>query len=203
LKIDLHVHAKERSNCARIDEESQIRAAIQAGLDGLALTDHMKLVPTRRLVELNEKYAPFHIYTGIEVEADKEHWVVLGVHDLSLEIDGWHYPDLHQRVREKGGFIALAHPFRYVPHIRADLEKYPPDGIEISSFNTPTAHEAEIRALAARLGLVLLRNTDAHFAGQIGAYYNELPGAARDDQELLTILSGMKNDHSQHSSATC
>lgn len=192
MKIDLHVHTKERSKCAHIDEESQIRAAIQAGLHGLAITDHMRLVSTWRLAELNEKYAPFHIYTGIEVDADQEHWVVLGVHEPALEIDGWRYPDLHQFVRGHGGFIALAHPFRYVPHIRVDLEKYPPDGIEVSSFNTPAKREADILTLAARLGLAALQNTDAHFAGQIGTYYNEIPGPAGDDQELLAALKDLK-----------
>ena len=44
MKIDLHVHARERSACAKEGEESQIRAAIAAGLDGIAFTDHHLLV---------------------------------------------------------------------------------------------------------------------------------------------------------------
>lgn len=192
MKIDLHVHSSERSACAKIDEERQIQAALRAGLGGLAITDHNRLVPASRLAELKAKYAPFRIFTGIEVDADREHWLVIGVHDVLLERPGWSYPELRGFVRRRGGFIALAHPFRYASEIRTDISLCPPDGIELKSFNTPTQWEMEIRAIAEKSGLVLLQNTDAHFDGQIGAYYNELPGLAKDDQELVKMLHGMK-----------
>lgn len=192
MKIDLHVHAKERSHCAKISEEEQIQSAQRAGLDGLAITDHNKLVPTARLAELNRKYAPFRIFTGIEVSADREHWIVLGVRDPLLELPGWRYPDLRDFVRWKGGFIALAHPFRASDDIRADIYQYPPDGIEIASFNTEARWENDIRKLAERFGLTLLRNTDAHFAGQMGAYYNDLPVTVETDRDLVKVLREMK-----------
>lgn len=192
MKIDLHVHASERSVCAKIDEESQIRAALRAGLDGLAITDHNRLVPARRLAELNIRYAPFHIYTGIEIDADSEHWLVIGVHDGLLEQPGWSYPNLRDFVHRQGGFIALAHPFRYASEIHADISLYPPDGIELKSFNTPAKWEMEIRAIAEKWGIALLQNTDAHFEGQIGTYYNELPDPALDDGDLVKMLHRLK-----------
>ncbi len=192
MKIDLHVHTSERSGCARIGEESQIQAARSAGLQGLAITDHNQLVPASRLAELNQKYAPFRIFTGIEVDAEREHWLVLGVHDTLLERPGWQYPELRDFVHWKGGFIALAHPFRHTNEIRADIDRYPPDGIEIKSFNTPEQRAAEIRAIAERYGLALLENTDAHFEGQVGKYYNELPEGINDDRDLMKVLREMK-----------
>ncbi len=194
MKIDLHVHSMERSTCAKSGEESQIQAALHAGLDGLALTDHNRLVPAAHLAELNKKYAPFRIFTGIEVDADREHLLVIGVQDALLEKPGWHYPELRDFVHWRGGFIALAHPFRYGPEIRVDLEQFPPDGIEVKSINTPTSREEEIRSIAGRLGLALLENTDAHIEEQIGRFCNELPGTARDDKELVGILRGMKSN---------
>lgn len=192
MKIDLHVHAQERSDCATISEESQIQAALHAGLSGLAFTDHNRLVPAGRLAELNKKFAPFRVYTGIEVEADQEHWIVLGVAHPLLERRGWHYPELRDFVRWRGGFIALAHPFRYGPEIHADLACFPPDGIELKSFNTPVKYEAEILSLAEQYNLLLMQNTDAHYAGQMGKYSNDLPGLIQDDQELVKLLRGMK-----------
>jgi predicted metal-dependent phosphoesterase TrpH len=192
VKIDLHVHTRERSGCAKAGEESQIHAALHAGLQGVAITDHNRLVPAAHLAELNKKYTPFHIFTGIEVDADREHWLVLGVHNALLERPGWHYPELRDFVRWKGGFIALAHPFRYADEIRTDIDRCPPDGIEIQSFNTPARWEAEIRAIAERYSLILLRNTDAHFEGQVGSYYNELPEHIDNDQGLVRILRAMK-----------
>ena len=192
MKIDLHVHASERSGCARVGEEGQIRAAIAAGLDGFAFTDHNCLVPAARLVELNQKYAPFRIFCGIEVDCDQEHWVVIGVGDPALETRRWHYPQLCEFTHQQGGFIFLAHPFRHWSKINADLDRYPPDGIELQSSNTPTSRAADITAIAQRVGLVLLRNSDAHLPGTIGSYYNQIPNAAASDRELIEELAGMR-----------
>jgi predicted metal-dependent phosphoesterase TrpH len=192
VKIDLHVHAQERSGCATIGEESQIQTALNAGLGGLAFTDHNRLVDPRRLAELNQKYAPFRIFTGIEVDADREHWIVLGVADRLLERPGWHYPELRDFVHWRGGFIALAHPFRHAPEVHVDLDRFPPDGIELKSFNTPVKYETEIHALAERHNLVLMQNTDSHYTGQMGKYFNDFPGPIQDDKALVKMLMGMR-----------
>jgi len=191
MRFDLHVHASERSICATDDEESQIRAAQAAGLDGLAFTDHHRLVPEARLADLRRKYAPFRIFSGIEITADQEDWLVLGLHDTRLERENWDYPALWQFVRERGGYIALAHPFRWAAKIHADLESFPPDAIEVRSNNTPPAREFEIRAIASRYGLGLLLNSDGHSNRMIGAYWNDLTGEVQDDRDLLDALRQM------------
>ena len=192
MKIDLHVHARERSNCATVDEAGQIRAAMAAGLDGLAFTDHHLLASKEHLALLNKQYAPFRIFTGIEVEADQEHWVVLGVHEHALESPGWRYPDLLDYVHSRGGFIILAHPFRYTSEVRVDLENQPPDGIEYRSTNTPQAREAEILSIAARCGMAAFTNSDGHRPGAVGKYFTVLPEYGKNDQDLLKILQSMK-----------
>jgi len=188
MRIDLHVHASNRSACATNDEDSQIRAAMAAGLDGLAFTDHFKLVPADRLAELRRAYAPFRIFSGIEITADQEDWLVLGLPDPCLERKDWDYPMLWRFVREQGGFIVLAHPFRYGSVIHADLAFYPPDAIEVRSNNTPRLREREIRELAERFSMMLLTNSDAHSNGMVGAFWNDLPGKPATDRELLETL---------------
>lgn len=188
MRIDLHVHASNRSSCATDDEESQIRAAQAAGLEGLAFTDHFTLVPEDRLAELRHKFAPFRIYSGIEITADQEDWLVLGLRDTRLESRDWDYPALWNFVRERDGYIALAHPFRWAPVIHADLALYPPDAIEVRSNNTPVARETEIRGLAERYGLALLCDSDGHSNRMIGKYWNDLPGSPASDAELLDSL---------------
>lgn len=192
MNIDLHVHTIERSPCATVTEEDQIRAAIRAGLDGIAITDHERLVPRNRLSELNRKFAPFMIFTGIEVAADLLHWVVLGVHDPLLERKDWSYSELRGFVRDREGFIVLAHPFRYKSHLEVDIDACPPDGIEVESINTPSHRLADIREIAARLGLVMMRNSDGHHRGGVGSYHNAIPGTVRDDRALVAALMRMK-----------
>jgi histidinol phosphatase-like PHP family hydrolase len=189
MKIDLHVHAKERSGCAVSGEEEMIQAAIAYGLDGLVFTDHQRLVAPGRLAELNCTYAPFRIFGGIEITvAEGEDVVVLGVHDPALEAQPWTYPALFRFVRDQDGLLVLAHPFRYHDAIQIEVEQYPPDALEIHSVNTGVCDESPIRALAERLDLRLLCNSDAHDARHVGIYYNELARAPRDDQELIEIL---------------
>jgi histidinol phosphatase-like PHP family hydrolase len=192
MKIDLHVHTSERSACARAGEVEQIRAAIASGLDGIAITDHDRLVPQERLAELRQQFAPFTIFTGIEVGAEDHHWLVLGIHEPALERLDWRYADLHRFVQSRGGYIILAHPFRYRPNIPVDLDSNPPDGIEWSSTNTPVNRESDIRALAARLGLTLFSNSDSHRPSSFGSYGTILPRRAGSDQELIEILRGLK-----------
>lgn len=191
VKLDLHVHAAERSACATSYEEDQIRSAIAAGMQGMAFTDHFALVERGRLVDLNRRYAPFRIYSGIEITADREDWLVLGLHDPGLQREDWHYMDLANYVHQRGGFIALAHPFRYARTIQADIESHPPDGIEFRSFNTPAAREDEICVLANRLGITLLSNSDAHHAGKVGRYYNAMPELPLNDAGLVEALRMM------------
>ncbi len=189
MKVDFHVHTKERSICAKVDEEYQIRGAIAAGLDGIAFTDHNKLLSKDHLAFLNQKYAPFKIFTGIEVVANQEDWLVIGVHDTRLEKATWNYADLWKLVRSLGGYLILAHPFRYASIIHVDLAAYPPDGIEIASYNTPVDMHNKILQQAKQFNLKPLTNSDAHYPNQIGTYANLLPTFAENDEQLLKVLN--------------
>lgn len=189
MKVDLHVHCAERSPCSRSTENELIRAAIAAGLDGLAFTDHDTLVNPQHLVELNRAYAPFKIFAGVEVTLEQEeHIVVLGIHDLALETRTWTYARLWQFVHRNRGFMILAHPFRFHDSIQAPIDRYPPDGIEVYSTNTAPRYGKRIRAIAERLGIKPMGNSDAHITQHIGDYYNLLSEPAASDQELLLAL---------------
>jgi histidinol phosphatase-like PHP family hydrolase len=189
VKIDLHVHTKERSTCGRSGEEEMVQAAIAFGLDGLAFTDHHRLVPLDRLEELNREYAPFRVFGGIEISVTEgEDVLVLGIRDPMLETRRWPYPKLFAFVRKRGGFLVLAHPFRYHARIDIDIEAYPPDAIEVHSKNTGACDESQIRAVLTRLGLSPLHNSDAHVAEHVGIYYNRLARVPRNERELIEIL---------------
>jgi len=188
LKIDLHVHCRERSLCSQVGEDEQISTAIRVGLDALVFTDHDRLAPPDKLDLLNLRYAPFQVFGGIEVTLPEEHALVIGIQDPQLESGLWNYPDLWNFVRRTGGFLGIAHPFRYNPEIKLDLESYPPDAIELYSNNTPRSYEAQIRDLAAGLGIGLLSNSDAHQSSRLGAFYNLLDDEVESEAELVRVL---------------
>jgi predicted metal-dependent phosphoesterase TrpH len=188
MKIDMHVHTKERSPCAHSSEEEMIEAGIEHGLDGLVITDHQRLVPGERLSALNARYAPFRVFGGIELRVQGEDILVLGVHDPTLEARTWGYPELYRWVDARGGALILAHPFRHRKEIRVDIETYPPHAIEVRSINTPAEEEDHIRGIAERMGLDLVCNSDAHRALDVGRYYTSFAQDPVDDQELAQSL---------------
>jgi len=188
MRIDLHVHCSERSACGRSTEEEQIIAAIESGLDAIAFTDHNRLVPERHIQELNEKYNPFRVFGGIEINVSEEDVIVLGIHDPSLEVRKWTYRKLYDFVRQNGGYMALAHPFRYHDTINIDLENLAPDAIEMMSNNTPGAAAERIYQIASRLRIPVLCNSDSHKSSNIGRYYNVINRFPEDEMELIHLL---------------
>lgn len=187
MKIDLHVHCSERSACAISSERQQIEAAIDAGLDAIVFTDHRRLTPQERLAALNEEYAPFRIFGGIEVNVDREDLLVFGIHDPYLERIG-SYSELHAFVRERGGYLALAHPFRYSRSIHIDLEKRPPDALEAASNNIAILDQVRIRRVARDFSLPVLCNSDSHSERMTGQHYNVLPQVPEDEADLIRLL---------------
>lgn len=188
MKIDLHVHSSERSGCATATDEAMIRAAIAAGLDGFFFTDHHRFIPPEKLLPLNQQFAPFRIFRGIEITCAGEDFLILGVPDPDLERDDWQYPDLHRFVRERNGFIVLAHPFRYRKIIAVDCENYRPDAIEIYSANTPVDERDHIHELAAKWNIPTLSNSDAHSTERLGSYFNILDETPSTESAILDLL---------------
>ncbi|NMA95898.1 MAG: hypothetical protein GX974_07650 [Clostridiales bacterium] len=188
MKIDIHVHSSERSSCGRSSEEEIIRSAIVHGLDAIVFTDHNEFIPDDRLIELNEKYRPFKIFKGIEVSVPKEHVLVIGLDDTSLESEDWTYEDLHKFVRDNSAYMAIAHPFRYRDYINADLNIYPPDAIETHSANTTKDTRPSIYEMIQKHDLKEICTSDAHHVDRVGIFYNELNYPARDERELTEIL---------------
>jgi predicted metal-dependent phosphoesterase TrpH len=192
MKIDIHVHASERSDCSRAGEHEMIAEAIRIGLDAIAFTDHDVLVPLDHLAELNKQYAPFRIFGATEVRIDVpggyEDILVYGINDPELEQRKWDYPELHRFVKERGGAQVLAHPFRQRDTLGAMFAQLPPDGVEIHSINIPMSSEDKITRWAEPLGCDLFHSSDAHNIEQLAAYYIELQRTPDTELELADIL---------------
>ena len=189
MKIDLHVHSRERSACGQAPEEEQIAEAIARGLDAIAFTDHHRLVPLSRLRALNERYAPFRISGGVEITTEGEDVLVFGVRDPRLESLDWRYAELHDFVRARGGFLVLAHPYRFKDHVQADLAAHPPDALEWRSNNIASDTEDMIAALGARHGIPLVCASDAHHTFAVGRHYINLEGAPADERAIFTLIA--------------
>lgn len=187
MRIDLHVHASERSACSQSCEVDILRAAGERRLSGIAFTDHGRLVPAQHLAELR-RAAPCRIYTGIEVCAGGEDLLVLGMHDSELERPDWTYPELRRFVAARGGCLVLAHPLRYHDGVDAAIRAEPPDAVEAASNNMRDCDPRAVRRLIDELGCRPVTNSDAHHADTVGAFFNEFDRLPADDAELVRML---------------
>ena len=190
MKIDLHVHSRERSYCCKSTEQEQIEAAISYGLDAIVFTDHNTLVPESHLKYLNEKYYPFKIFGGIEITTVpyNEDVLVIGVKDSLLQEKKWTYEQLYQFVSNRGGFIVLCHPYRYFYEVKIDINGYVPDAVEIHSTNIGNCDAAQIKVLAQSLNVKLLGNSDSHLSSHVGIYHNIINGKPNTEEELARVL---------------
>jgi predicted metal-dependent phosphoesterase TrpH len=187
MRIDFHVHSSERSSCGQANEKDQIKAAIEAGLEAIVFTDHEKLVNANTLDQLNFQFAPFRIFSGIEISLEED-FLVIGLQNREVESIQWTYPELYAYTHQQGGYLILAHPFRFHPNILVDLEQYPPDGIELYSVNTPISWQPHIRELSEIHHITQFSNSDAHKTSVLGLFYNEISGYPKSDRELVQSL---------------
>ncbi len=84
--------------------------------------------------------------------------------------------------------MILAHPFRWHPDLALEVERLVPDAVEVRSVNTPLGAEGRIRDIAARLGIPVLCNSDAHNTASLGMYFNALERLPADEQDLVALL---------------
>ncbi|NCC52805.1 MAG: PHP domain-containing protein [Spartobacteria bacterium] len=189
MKIDLHVHARERSACSVSSEHDLIKTAIDAGLDGLCFTDHHTFVDEALLADLNRRYAPFRIYAGIEITTlEEEDILVYGVRAARLEERNWRYADLHALARERNGALVLAHPYRYRARLNIDVEALPPDAVESRSINIQPENYGRIQALCDRLGVPPVCNSDAHSVENISGRCTVFDDAPADAPALAACI---------------
>lgn len=192
MKIDFHVHTTEYSGCASSTLEEQVFSAMEKGIDVLFITDHMKLYPYDKLQVINDLYAPFKVYQGIEVTISADNYediLVFGIHDTKIEKKHWSYPSLYKYVKSKGGIMILAHPYRFSDRIDNSIWDYPPDAVEVLSNNIDGGHGYERRkVLAKTLDVPCVTNSDSHHFTTVGHYVNEFPEWCKDEASIIEAV---------------
>lgn len=163
-----------------------IQAAVRVGLDGIAVTDHERLVPPEELESLNRQHAPFKIFRGIERHIPED-IVVLGLSDPELETFD-DYTRLVEFARRRSGYVILPHPFRYADTVGLPVDRLPPDAVEIHSMNTGGGDEAQIADFIRNLGSMPIVASDAHDSANVGVFHIELERRVETDAELVAEL---------------
>jgi hypothetical protein len=189
-RADLHIHTLASDGVSSV-EDVLARAASEARLDVIAITDHERIdaaVAARRIAE--GRGLPLEVIVGEEISTRSGH--LLGL-CLSHRVPPWRSLRWSvAQVHEQGGIAVVAHPMVPYPlcvseaSIRRLLDEadpiYHPDAVE--AFNPTTARmrwSRRVPGVVEQLGLAGVAGSDAHRADLVGRAITLFPGRTGED----------------------
>ena len=185
---ETHMHTQEGSGCGRNTAAEQARAYKERGYQGIIITDHFingySTCPRYNPIPW-EKKMKFVVsgYEAAKVEGERIgldvflgwEFTVRGSDFLTYGL-GWDFlmanPNLHKLdvpeysklVRENGGFLAQAHPYRDQPYIEYRFPVAPQyvDAIEVYNSSDTSKTNEKARVFAKKHNLPGQAGSDSH-----------------------------------------
>ncbi len=193
--FDLHIHTQKYSDCSFIHPEELIAQALDAKLNGIALTEHGMRWPDEEFAKLQNLAQPHGLVliNGQEISARNEKnekegdFLVFGVkHSLTGRYSASELADL---VHDQNGIIVAAHPYKLsrrgkthyygagdkIYHLSLDaVELYHPDHSSLAVTKVQKAMQ--------KLGIPGVGGSDAHKIFDVGScvtlFENEIKNEA-------------------------
>lgn len=192
-KYEMHCHNSKCSLCAKSTPEEMARAYYEAGYSGLVITDHFirgnTAVPENwkweeKMAVYHNAYVKaknavddphFHVFFGIEHHYGSGKEVLTYGIDYQFlaahpDIDKLPLPEYSKLVREYGGFVCQAHPFRDREYI--DMNVLPDfrsiDAVEVFNYHNKPKENDQARNYAIKHELFMMSGGDIHIATDEG-----------------------------------
>jgi predicted metal-dependent phosphoesterase TrpH len=181
VKYDLHVHTTASDGTA--SPEKMVRAAVRAGLTGIAITDHN----TTAGVAAARAAAPpgFLVITGAEYTTDMGHILALFIENCAAaaglgrdSLGRFSLAQLAPFVRAQGGLLIAAHPVKKADEPPEDLYGLI-DGLEALNAleeSRKPGSRGLVERIALSRGLFLTGGSDAHTPLSVGRAYTLIDG---------------------------
>ncbi len=202
--IDLHTHSAHSSPCSIMTIEALIEAAVEAGLDGVAVTEHLVIEGAEVAQEIGRRKYDFPVFCGVEAKATLFGDVLVFGCYRDFE-SGISWPALRQAVQSAGGVLIPAHPFRRWNHSALwhtlKARNLPLDhrlaamdvvqgltAVEVLNGGSKAEENAQAAELARILDLPGVGGSDAHAAHEVGRAATWFPGEITTDAELVAAL---------------
>jgi hypothetical protein len=184
---ETHVHTSEASLCGASTAEEQVRAYKKKGYAGIIVTDHFVNGYTACPAELSweEKMRFFYSgYQAAKAEGDKvgldvffgmeyfirgSEFLVYGLDlDFLIKHPGFDRLPLEafsKLVRENGGYLAQAHPYRKANYIKSPfpVEPHLIDGVEVFNSSMDDGSNKKAFMFAKKHGLAMQAGSDSHY----------------------------------------
>lgn len=208
MKLDLHAHSSGISHCCRIPAETVLSFARDIGLDGIVLTNHYTkyyLKDNDAMAFAREYIAEYEytkrlgdemglkVFFGVEVtweESPSVHILIYGVSpDFVLkhpEMYDYSQKKLYEAVREAGGAMIQAHPFRNGTTV---LDTAYLDGLEINCHPLYRESCAEkLIGIAHENKLIMTCAGDFHADTYRPVCATYLPDSITENREIADFL---------------
>ncbi|ELZ05285.1 PHP-associated domain-containing protein [Natrialba asiatica] len=173
-RYDLQVHT-DASPCSSTPPERVATAAADAGLDGIAVTDHDTLANVDAVRDATPESVD--VISGVEVTTTEGHLLALDVTEPPPQADPLTVVD---HVHEQGGIAILSHPFdsmRQSYEMNLDALAEAIDGVEaVNSRCVRRRFNERAAAFAADHVLPATGGSDAHFSMEVGRAYTRVEG---------------------------
>jgi predicted metal-dependent phosphoesterase TrpH len=205
--FDLHVHTREGSMDSDLPPETLVEEAHRLGLRGALLAEHDGWQGRR--FELFAREHDLVLVHALEVYTDAGHVIALGLNGYRPGMRS--VAELRRIIDEVGGFMILAHPFRFLagPHGRVtrnqlfeDPQKLPQNAeealahpvfqlvheLEVVNAGTAEGENRFAQEVAAVWGKPGTGGSDAHSIAGIARGATLFHGDIRHERDLLDAL---------------
>jgi len=190
FSYETHMHTSEGSGCGRNTGAEQVRAYKKRGYAGIIITDHfingysscprgVKMPWEKKMDYVMAGYnaakaegdrVELDVFFGWEYTIRGSDFLTYGLdHDFLLahpDLDKLEIEEYSKIVRENGGFLAQAHPYRDRPYIQNKLPVEPQymDAVEVynASDNDDAISNGQSLAFAKKNNLPQIAGGDSH-----------------------------------------
>lgn len=193
MKIDLHVHIKRLSRCAKMDIDSLVPQLLAHKIYGVSPFDHHYFTTDADIEAIHKISDKITVFKGTEInirgpQGHIEDYILISSTLPTFNLKSFNGWDLVDFIKKYDALIILAHPFRHRDFVDFDWTWFTPDAVEISSTHIDIKNKDKINDLAKLHGMKTIISSDAHKSKQLGGYYTEVPDGIKTCEELKWII---------------
>jgi len=209
--FDLHVHTNQGSPDSALTPEQLVAEALRIGLTGVMVTEHQGW--PRHDFEQFARQQPIVMIRALETYTPMGHIITLGLNNHVTGYGGGidTVRKLRQEVERIGGFMILAHPFRFlfdpsgiytqnllyesvasIPHTPEEAALHPifelVDEIEVVNGGNIEIENRFAQGVTKALQFSGTGGSDAHSVQGLGKGVTAFKGDVRNELDLLEAL---------------
>jgi len=188
MRLDLHNHTRYSPD-SRVAPADLVRVAREAGLDGVAITDHNSVGGIREAEEAAG--TEFIVIPGLEISTKSGHLLAYGVREVVPRDLG--VAETVRRIEALGGVAVAAHPYRFWSGLgEAALSEASFVAYETCNARTLRRGNERARALALARKAGQTGGSDSHFLDEVGRAITTLDSGIVRPEDVVELLEARK-----------